>query len=95
MREPNKPGGAVKTVSCSCCAGMIIEMIKSGASGSVKAHHVQLIAQRLSALTLVRRAGSGKLFTFLDTGNTCLVTFYMYKKSLYRLNSSTPCYVIY
>lgn len=64
-------------MSCSCCAGMIIEMIKSGASGSVKAHHVQLIAQRLSELALVRRARSSKLLTFLDTGNTCPVTFYI------------------
>lgn len=55
LREANCPGGAGKTVWWSCCAGMIIEMVKSGALVSVKVHHVQLSAKNLSALAFTGR----------------------------------------
>lgn len=53
LRKANDLIGSGKMVSCSRCAGMLIEMVKSGAAVSVKAHHVQLIAKSLSALALV------------------------------------------
>lgn len=49
------PGGAWKTVWWSCCAGMIIDMVKSGALVSVKVHHAQLSAKNLSALAFTGR----------------------------------------
>lgn len=54
-------GGAGEMVSCSCCGGMLIEMLKSGASVSVKAHHVHLISQ---SLTLVGGVGSSTMSSF-------------------------------
>lgn len=75
MREANNPGGAGKTLSCSCCVGMIIEMVKSGAPMSVKGHHVQLISQSFSMLALVGRVGSRTMSS--NTGKSCLATFYM------------------
>lgn len=74
LSEAYDPGGGGKTVSCSCCVGMIIEMVKSGALVSVKVHHVQLIAQSLSALALV---GHHTYLLFPHTGNTCLVAFFI------------------
>ena len=47
LREANDPGTAGNTLSCSCCVGMIIETVKSGAPVSAEAQHVQLLAQSL------------------------------------------------
>lgn len=69
-----------KTLSCSCCEGMIIEMVKSGAPVSVKAQHVWLIARSPSALPLVVWLTSSlcnALSSSFNTGYTGLVNFYM------------------
>lgn len=87
----NDPGGAGKTVSCSCCVGMIIEMVKSGAPMSVKVHHVQLIAQSLSALALVGRVGSSTLSTFSWILVILVLSLSIWVKPQHSL--STRCYL--
>lgn len=79
-RWPLVPCAAGKTVSCSCCVGMIIEMVKSGALVSVKAHHVQLKAQTLCAHASNRQVDCSTAFFFffnLHSGSTGRVTFHV------------------